>query len=218
MTIKKIGENFSNWLCELPVSVMKLLLIGIFIWILGTSPAGNWIKCKFLDTTGCLAKIEVEVEQKEITAVQNLLTHNKIIEIDNPKEFNNYLCFSYEILLKNKGFERPKNTSLRISPLVTSTNFQPRVLGYETKTGPITQRLIYDSKPMKFMLLPAHFEYESSFLFGWEQAKLEVFICYPDKNFCDWSDKVLLIETECDTCQNSYITSFLDKVRSKKCP
>ena len=198
------------------MSIVKLILAGLIIWGLGESRAGNWIKCRFLDTTGCLAKIELEVAQEEIIDFGFLSADNDFKRIDIPTDFSGYTCFRYTIELKNHGSERPESVSLGVVPLATANQFNARILGYETLTGPVTRKDIYQTNTNKFTLSPDHFENGTSFIWVWEHAKINVFICYPKQTFSNWSGKVLLIEAECEHCQKPYITYLVDEARKRR--
>ena len=62
----KVKDEFLKALVKIPSDITKIILAGCVLLILSLTPLGNWLRCNFLDTSGCLPLFTIKSEFNEV--------------------------------------------------------------------------------------------------------------------------------------------------------
>ena len=199
-----VWEKIKDGLASIPKSLIQVGFLALVIFLLGQLGFGNWLRCAFLDTRGCLAKVTISVITSEINPgdLPKIEKEYEINEIRKPVE--DYVYVKYEVTLNNIGYANIDIAKLSVIPIPygNSTGF---LVGYKMTTGP-------SRRPPKLVpyntlhLQSFHFEFVSG-LRATERARADLVIAYP-KEFYDGTSPVLL-EVRCDSCQVPFVKALL---------
>ena len=60
--MKWIKDNWKKEIFSVINYILKLSILALVIYLLGSSFYGNWLRCKLLDTQGCLPKLIIDAK------------------------------------------------------------------------------------------------------------------------------------------------------------
>jgi hypothetical protein len=194
--------------------LIKLIVTGIVIYFLGKSYYGNLLRCRLLDASGCLPKIDMHVT---ITKFKHMDEVSLRKRYSVPENFHwnftpgRWTFAGYNVTLKNTGFESTQSVALHVKPLATSPTLNARLVGYRLKVSKFPpSALTYNANESKFQISGALFR-DSPDRSVKDQAQIDFVVGYPSENYTKASDEVLILEAVCNDCQVKYSKTIVGK-------
>ncbi len=195
-----VKKAMSEGSAQLPWDLVKLIGLGVVVFLLGSTMTGNWIRCNFFDANGCLPRLVAEVNTTAIAleTVRKLEANYYKVD-DYPTNEQKFEYIRYDLVINNKGRDHVDTMSIEVIPALGPTN-PGRVLLYGIDTGLQREAELQSGNEYEFGTL--NFEDVDS-LAVTELIKVLFVIAYDRKLYTQKQGTAVVFLVRCESCQES---------------
>lgn len=205
---KQAREFFAGLIIKIPVLIIIVLLIGL-------TPPGNWIKCKFFDSNACFPRLGIAPNSEKLGSVKLTTIDNKYRDyriINRLSNLEKYTVYKHKITVTSRGVYNIGGTKLKL-------NFLP--IGQEKSGGKwIGYRIDHvdfkghvnavEEMPAVeksgITIEPFHFS-EKTF-FGYQEAVIFILVTYPQELDTLKNVDLFIVSLICEKCREGYKKVF----------
>lgn len=131
----EVYSEFHNFFVRIPVNIVNLFSVGLILYLLSLTPIGNWFRCNFIDTLGCLPTFSIKSENVQIEPCVDLLNKDKENpwKTTNAENSDNAVCIRYSLLVRNDSYKGSGNFRLRWEPIFADKQGNTKLRFYRLK-------------------------------------------------------------------------------------
>lgn len=205
---KQVREFFAGLIIKIPVLVIIVLLIGL-------TPPGNWIKCKFFDSNACFPKLGIapkfeKLGSMKLTNIDKGYRDYRII--NRLSHLENYLVYKHEIVVKSRGVYNIGGTKLKVRFLpVGDKKGMGKWMGYRIDHAGFKGDVnavgeMSEVEGNGITIEPFHFSEKT--LLGYQEAKTFLLVAYPQELDTLETVDLFIVSLICEKCQEGYKKVF----------
>lgn len=202
--ISDIRSEFYDFFVKIPVNIVVLLSVGGILYLLSFTPFGNWLRCNFIDTLGCLPAFSIKSENVQIESCVDLLPKDKEDpwKTTNAEKSDNAVCIRYSLLVRNDNRKGSGDFKIRWEPIFADKEGNTQLRFYRLKGNRGNLFECTEMKTCNEFHLKA-IDLTSSDCFKREIAYIDFIIQIPNKlyNKYDKKNPKIIFLLECDQCQ-----------------